>query len=64
MLNCNFEGGFNYKNKTHPISDDILRYDGSADKWFSVGKMTTAKNGVSVALLNDISTYSEKCKRN
>ena len=35
--------------------DDILRYNGTTDKWLNVGKMTTPRFGYSLALLTDIS---------
>ena len=34
---------------------DILRYNGTTDKWLNVGKMTTPRFAYSLALLTDIS---------
>ena len=34
---------------------DILRYNGTTDKWLNVGKMTTPRSSHSIALLTDIS---------
>ena len=35
--------------------DDILRYNGTTDKWLNVGKMTTPRFAYSLALLTDFS---------
>ena len=35
--------------------DDILRYNGTTDKWSNAGKMRIPRSGHSVALLSDIS---------
>ena len=35
--------------------DEILRYNGTTNKWLNAGKMTTSRSFHSVALMTDIS---------